>query len=162
MSFSLSAPPKYPLETEQRTGKLTNAFTTVFIAWLIALMTRVQNTSNIFAIVSVTGQSASIGATAINPDTLAAGLYRVTFYARVTTPASVSSSLSVSFGWTENGVSCSASSAPATGNTTSTADSNTILVRSDGSTLLTFSTTYASVGGTPMQYRLDVVAERIG
>ena len=48
-----------------------------------------------------------------------------------------------------------------TGNTTATVGSLTILVRVDEATAITYGTTYASVGGTTMQYELDVSCEQL-
>lgn len=163
MAETLSAPPKFPLEREQKSGKLTNAFTSVFLQWLLSLTSRIQTSPNVLAVIRLASQAAAIGSTPITLGTLSlsAGEYRLTFYARITTPATVNSSLTVSFGWTDNGVSMTANSAAITGNTATTMDSNTITVPADQATNLTYSTAYVSVGATPMQYKLTVVAERL-
>jgi hypothetical protein len=110
--------------------------------------------------VPLTQQSASIGTTTIPTGALGGGLYRVSWYARITTPGSVSSSLTITIGWTE-GVTLSASGAAMTGNTTGTVQSGSMLIRIDGSSPITYSTVYASAGATAMQYRLDVVLEQV-
>ena len=44
---------------------------------------------------------------------------------------------------------------------TATVGSGSVIVRIDQATAITFATTYASVGGTPMQYRLDMAVEQL-
>ena len=80
--------------------------------------------------------------------------------ARITTAASSSSSLTLTFGWTQ-AVTCTASSAAITGNTTATTGSFMVVVRADAATALTYATTYASSGGTAMVYRIDVAVEQL-
>jgi len=63
--------------------------------------------------------------------------------------------------WTVGGVACTKTYTALTGNTTSTVLAETLPVRIDANTSLTYSTTYASVGATVMQYGLEVIAERV-
>lgn len=110
--------------------------------------------------VSVSAQTASIGATALGVGTSAA-VYRLTLLARITQAATVSSSLTVAVQWTVGGVACTKTYTALTGNTTSTYLAETFPARIDANTSLTYSTTYASVGATVMQYGLEVIAERV-
>src|SRR5204863_5568747 len=110
---------------------------------------------------SLTGQSASISTTAIPMGTIAAGLYRVQWEARITTPGTVSSSLTITISYTDDGVSCSQSGAAITGNTTSTVQSGVILVESDQTVPISYATTYASAGATAMVYKLNVTCELV-
>jgi|TARA_R110001583_G_scaffold35623_6_gene118362 hypothetical protein len=110
---------------------------------------------------SVTGQSAAIGTTSIPLPTLGTGLYRVSTYARITQAASTSSSLTVTLGWTDGTVACTQSGSAMTGNTTATTQSGSLMIRNDNLSPLTYSTAYASSGGTVMQYRLDIAVEQI-
>lgn len=161
MSFSLSPPPDFLLEREQKPPHtVTEVITVVFRQWLLSLTTRIQASPNVQNTVALTAQAAAIGSTAVSVGTVAAGVYRLTFYARITTPASVSSSLTVNFGWTDGGVSCSKASVAITGNTTTTVGSESFLMRADQATALNYSTTYAAVG-TPMQYALTVTIEQL-
>ena len=48
-----------------------------------------------------------------------------------------------------------------TGNTTATYLAESVPVRIDPNTSLTYATTYASVGATTMQYSLEVAVERV-
>ena len=107
-----------------------------------------------------TTQNAAIGTTALLTTT-AAGLYRVTWYLRITQAAGVSSSVTVTIAWTESAVALAYSGTAVTGNTTTTTQSDTKLVRADGATPITYSTAYASNPVGVMNYRLDLVVERV-
>jgi hypothetical protein len=112
-------------------------------------------------VVALTAQGASISATSFSPGVLAAGLYRVSYYARCTTAAGVSSGLIVTFGWTDGGVACALASADMTGNTTATTQSGTSIIRIDAGSAITYATTYASNAAGVMRYALDVVLEKV-
>lgn len=111
--------------------------------------------------VSLTAQAASIGATSIGSGAPTSGLYRLTYYAHITTAATVSSSLTVTFGWTDGGTNLNISGSAITGNTTTTVGTGTAMVHNDQASPLTYATTYASVGATSMQYALYVVLEQV-
>jgi hypothetical protein len=107
-------------------------------------------------------QSASISATDLTDGGVAAGLYRVSYYGAIIQAATTSSSLTVTLSFTHRGTAKSASGAAITGNTISTFQSGELpLIVSDGASPITYATTYASVGGTPMLYDLYVVLERV-
>lgn len=112
---------------------------------------------------SLTGQSASIAPTSLTVGAVPAGAYRISWYARVTTAATTSSSLTVSFAWTDpDGTVLSGSGAAMTGNTTSTTQSGSVVIKVKGDTPISYSTTYASVGGTAMVFALSLMAEYLG
>ena len=111
--------------------------------------------------VELTDQSASIGLTAIPTNTLSAGVYRVSYYVRVTQAAGTSSSIIVTLSWTDGGVSCGMSSAALTGNLTSTVGTGTAVTEIDASSPISYSTTYASVGAPVMKYKLTVILETL-
>lgn len=110
----------------------------------------------------LTGQNASISTTAIPTDALASGLYRLTYYARITGPAGVSSSLTPTFAWTDGSASCTVSGAAITGNTISSTGTGTYLVQIDQATPISYSTTYASNPAAAMTYALAIVLETVG
>ena len=110
---------------------------------------------------SVSAQSASIGATSIPTQALNAGLYRVTFYATVTTQATVSSSLEVTISWTDIGQARFITSTAYTGNSVSGAATGSVMFYADAGAPVTYSTTYATVGATDMVYSLQVVLEKV-
>lgn len=100
---------------------------------------------------------------AIVGQNLSAGLYRVTGYVRIDTPATTSSSLKVTVAWTDGGQSCFATLIPAvTGNTRISTGTGTMLVRSDAKGLISFNTEYLSVPDLEMKYFVSVVLEKLG
>ena len=111
--------------------------------------------------VSVSAQGASIAATDFSDGALDAGLYRISYYARITQAATVSSSLIIGFDWTDGGVSQSFTGAAITGNTTATSQSGSVLIHVDALSPVRYSTTYASVGATSMQYDLYITLEEV-
>jgi hypothetical protein len=135
--------------------------TQVLMDWATSLAQDVDSSPSRLVRTQLAAQSASVGSTSLSTGALAAGLYRVSYFARIATPASSSSSLIVSVGATDAGVPYTLSGAAMTGNTTDTAQGGVFLLRVDASTPLVFSTTYASSGGTAMNYDLDVVAEQV-
>jgi hypothetical protein len=108
-----------------------------------------------------TDQQASIAATDFTGGLLAAGLYRLQYYARVTQAASTSSSLQVQISWTDGSVAQSKTFSAVTGNTTSTTDIQTMLIRVDEGSPVRYEVTYASVGATPMKFALYVTLEHV-
>lgn len=133
-----------------------------WLQWLTDLMLIVDITPTRRATVNLTQQTASIAATPLPIASLPPGLWRISVYARILVPATVSSSLEVTIGFTDGGVSQSFTGAAIVGNTTATFQAITLMIRIDSATPITYATTYGSVGGTPMQYRLSVVAEELG
>ena len=132
-----------------------------WLQWLNALRDRLNLASKRLITVSLTTQAASIGATAFGFGAQPAGLFRVSWYARITQAATTSSSLTVTVGNTDAAINCTQSGAAITGNTTATVQGSAVFVRADRSNAPTYATTYSSVGGTPMQYRLDLTCEAV-
>ena len=135
--------------------------TDAWIKWLQDNSNTLASAATINATVELTAKSASIGTTSITSNVLAAGTYRVTFYARVTTAASVSSSFEITFSWVDGGVTVPVTSTAMTGNTTSTVSSASLLLDIDNNTQVTYAVTYASVGGTAMVYKTTIVLESV-
>ena len=135
-------------------------------SWLLwlqeAVVTRVQNAPELRTAVVLTAQNAAIGATPIPLATVTAGRYRVSYFARITTPDGVSSSLTISIGFTDGGVACTQSGAAMTGNAVTTTQSGSIVVQSDANAPLTYAVLYASNTPGAMGYRLSVVCEQLG
>lgn len=142
-----------------------------FLSLLIAASSAAQMHQRFAAAadVTLTGQAASIGTTNI-VGTAPAGIYNVCWVQQVTQAATVSSSLLVTIGW-NNGSSKTTTifslnggvlqlSADVT-NVLNSTGGNCIMIFSAAGQPITYSTTYASVGATPMQYALYVTAERL-
>jgi hypothetical protein len=111
--------------------------------------------------VRATGQTASIATTPLPLGSIPPGVWRISYRFRITTPATTSSSLTFTLAWEEGGVTQSESGAAETGNTTTSGQFGTLIIRVDTATPISYATTYASVGATPMAYDLDVVAEEL-
>lgn len=144
---------------DPREGTLSDAW----IGWMQDQNDILKSAPIVVGSVSLSGQTASIASTAIQTATLSRGIYRVSYYARVTAGASVSSSLDVSFQWTDEGISCLIQSGyftAITANFINRIRSYSVLLAVDGGTTVNYSTTYASVG-TPMAYKLDVILEQV-
>jgi hypothetical protein len=139
-------------------GKDSLAMSGPWQRWFqVALLPRVQNAAPGLVTVQLTAQGASIGTTSLIA--LATGVYRINYYVRVTRAATTSSSISVSITGTDGGGVCTQTSAALTGNLVTSTQSGFFLATCDASTPLSYSTTYASVGGTSMQYLLTLVVE---
>ena len=144
-------------ESDPLTGMLTNPWIEYFSGQAVNDANRPIRINSI----SLTGQAASIGATDISTGLISAGMYHVTAYFRITQAATVSSSLDVTYAWTESGVAVQTTSPSLVTNTITSIASYPFDFIADASSPITFATTYASVGGTPMQYRIDVALTRV-
>lgn len=140
--------------------KATGLMSDVWVRWFQTVIAAVNASGQQISAPSLTAQSSAITVTAFPIRPVAAGRYRVTLYARITTPASVSSSLDVTIGWTDGGVACSQDFGAITGNTTVTTASETFTFRADQGSQVTYATAYVS-SGTPMAYALDLVLEAL-
>ena len=143
--------------TDPQTGLIRRTWQ----VWLRNLTTTVNDAPVRIQTVSVSGQAASISTTSIPASSLSAGLYRVTWYLRITTAAATSSSVTVSLGWTDDTVTMSLSGAAVTGNTTTTSQTGTALLSVDNASPVTYTTSYTSVGTPAMQYALDLTLEAV-
>lgn len=155
--MSTLAPIPFNTPIVDRDGTLLRQFG----QWLIALVTQVQSGVRQVASVTLSDQAASIGTTSLPLGTIAPGLYRISYHLRITQAATTSSSATVTIGYTTGAVSCTQAAAAVTGNTTSTVQGNTLVVKADQASALTYAVAYASVGATPMQYGITLAAELI-
>ena len=122
---------------------------------------RVEHATHLLASLRLQAQGAAIAVTAFDMPVLEAGLYKVTYFARITRAASTSSQLNVNVVFTDGAIVCTMDGAAIAGNTTATVESESFLVRIDRATTIRYSTTYASVGATTMQYGVDFVVESV-
>jgi len=133
----------------------------VWYQWLNRLRQMVNAAVGIVGDAALTAQAASIAATALNPGTLAAGLYRASYAVQVTRASSATSGIQVLLAWTSGGVAQSFSGTNLTTNLTTTHEGQSVTMLVDASTNVTYATTYASTGVTTMQYALGVVLEAL-
>lgn len=134
---------------------------TTWINWFTSQLQRISQGPQRAGSVSLTGQSASLSATDFSGG-IPTGEFAIRWYARITTPAGVNSSLTATFAWTDRGVSQTGSGTAITGNTTTTYQSGSIpLIYCDGSTPVTYALTYASNPAGQMVYQFFCTLERI-
>lgn len=133
-----------------------------WLLWLMdTLLDAVQAAPQVLKTLPLSGQSAAIGATAIALGSLSAGTYRVSYYARITTPDGVASSLTVTLGWTES-VALTLSGAAMTGDTVTTVQTGVATIVIDAASAITYATAYSSNTPAKMKYRLTVLVEKVG
>lgn len=167
--MSLTSP--FPYETpvspetiDRSTGKKSRSpyFSQEHIDWWLEQQQRTERSPERIGAVTLTGQNASISATPVPMPDLSAGLYRVSVFARVTTVATTSSSLTIAIGFTQGGVSCTLTLAAMTGNLVTTINAPfTALIESDANAPITYTVTYASNGAGEMVYTLSVAVEQV-
>ncbi len=92
--------------------------TTTWRIWLRNLYLATTTQATRLAAVTLTKQTASIPATPFNTASLSAGSYRVSLFLHVTTPGSISSSLTPSIGFTHAAIPCTLSGPALTTNLT--------------------------------------------
>lgn len=131
--------------------------------WLSNFVTRALGSSQrVGNAVHRTGLTSSVPTTSLFTPTQTQ-LYRVGWYAQVTTAAGINSSLAVTIGWTTNGVPQTKTFSPASlaTNTTGSNDGDDVLIRADAGVAITYATTYASAGAPNMAYQIDAVVEQV-
>jgi hypothetical protein len=127
--------------------------------WFNSLKQALLTTPGIMGSVALRAQASSVATTPIPTPTLSPGLYRITYYSRVTQPATLSSSLELTLSWVDGGVTCSVTTPAVIGNTTASIITGQQIVSIDNGTQVSYATTYSSVGATPMRYTLSIAFE---
>ena len=105
-------------------------------------------------------QGGAVGTTPIPTGALSPGLYRVSWYARITTPAGSSSSIQVTIGWTDGAVNCQYTAPALTGNVTTAVQSQMILIHIDAASPVSYAVAYSSAPAG-MRYALYLVLELV-
>lgn len=161
-TFTPEAPPlQEPFEdVDLASGKGNGYFSRQWINWFDTVWSALARGSAVIKRLTKTEQTAAIAATALALGTLAAGLYRVSWYLRVTQAASVSSAVTFSVNHTDGGIACTQTAPALTTNNTGQPQSGSFMVKIDASAPVLYAVAYASVG-TPMQYALDLVVEAV-
>lgn len=157
MSATLSEPAPYTTPLVDRNGFMQQQWQTFYS---VSFFPRLEQTSAGIASQSFTGQSAALGVTTLGT-AQSTGLYRVNYWARVTTPAGVSSSLIVNALNTDDAVLCTQSGDAMTGNATTTCQGGSFVVRATGGSVIAISTTYASNPANGMVYSLTAALEQL-
>ena len=135
-----------------------------WVRYLQAAVDVLNNAARKLSLASQTVQAASLSATALETGALNPGVYRVSYAARITRAASTSSSLTVTISWMDGDVAQTQSGVAMTGNATTTQQNGSFFIHNGPNSLVAndvvkYATTYASSGGTTMQYSLYVMIE---
>jgi len=109
--------------------------------------------------VALAGQVAAVSGTLYTP--ARAGLFRVSWVLLITQAATTSSSLQLSIGATTGGVLTTQTGQALTSNTFGDVQSGSVVVSSDAAAAITYAVAYASVGGTPLAYAVNVTVEAL-
>ena len=105
------------------------------------------------------GETASTSGTV--GGTQSAGLYRVSYYAQILTPAGVASGLQLTLTWTHEGVAQTETFTNLTGNLVTTHQSQTYMIEIDPGTTIGYTLTYTSNPAAAMAYYAVLCAELI-
>jgi hypothetical protein len=134
------------------------------VSWVEFFLNQEQLTkqaTRVVALAPLENQSAAILTTPLATGALSTGRYRVSYYARITTPATTSSSLSITIGWTNDLQACTKTVGPETGNTRGSVLSGSLEIECDSPGVITYATAYVSVGGQVMIYKLRFRVEKL-
>lgn len=132
------------------------------LVWLRDLRADVNTSPTLVAggAISLTSQSAAVGTTPFDTALLNAGQYRVSCFSQIITPASINSSVIVTFGFTRNTVACTVSAPALTNNDPTKPVGFVDLIAIDGGTPISYSIAYISnIAG--MVYETDMVVELV-
>jgi hypothetical protein len=148
-------------QTAQKFGlpKLTLGWE--FIRWFGTLKASVDQAPKKQAQIALSNQSASIALTPLPFTSLPSGLYRISYWMKLVVPAGTSSSLQFTLTWTRNGIVLTSTAAAIAGNTTSTYQFGTLVMRIDANAPISFSVAYASNAAGVARYELDVIGEAL-
>lgn len=130
--------------------------------WRRFFASSTESLNTVPALVRVTkpNQTAALPLTALPATDLASGLYRVSVYTKIMTPASVSSSVQPLITFTDSAASCTFLGTANTGNTTTSVTCNTFLVRITQGTPISYEAAYTSTLAG-MAYDLEITLEQI-
>lgn len=145
-----------------RQNRITAYISKYFLNWLQAVTGRIDAcVRTLTPVVALTGQTAAISVTPVPLGVLGPGRYRVGWFVHVTTPATTSSAVQVTIHYQHAGVGLTKVGASLTANTTATVEGDAAEIVIDGSSVISYSATYSSVGGTAMQFALVVTVELV-
>ncbi len=133
-----------------------------WLKWLGELVAAINLTAQRRAQVRFpVGSAGNIALTPFSLASVAAGTWRLTYYYRISRPATATSGLQFSVTYTNGGVVITRTTTNETGNLTTSVQGGTIPFRTDPNTAISYTVTYASTGATPMQYEGDLVLESL-
>lgn len=155
--------PVSPETFDRATGQKTRSpyFSQEHVDWFLEQQTRSEDAAEQLGRVSLSEQAADIAATPVPMPDLTEGRYRVSYYTRVTRAATVSSELIVTIGWTDGAQALTEAGGTLNGNTVTTYEQKTLLLKVDANAAITYEVAYTSAGATAMQFKLEIVVEKL-
>lgn len=146
-----------PEDSDPQEGMATRSW----IEWLTNQSAIQASSPRRVSYVELQDKAASVAATDISDGGLEAGFYRVSYYATISQAATTSCSLVVALDWTDRSAVKTLTGTAVTTNSTATVQVGGGLIRIDSNSPVRYTTTYGSVGATPMQYDLVITLERL-
>lgn len=140
---------------------LPNPFAREWRNYLQTLQTVGQAAPQILQETAVQAQTAAITTTPITLPGISAGFYRVCVYFVITIAAAVSSSLTVTIGWTDNGNPSSRVIPALTTNTLGANGGQDMTIHVDNNSPITYAVAYASNAANQMTYNIGIVVEQM-
>jgi hypothetical protein len=129
--------------------------------WFDQLQIIIEASAVRVASVNLTDQDASIVPTEFTDGGLDSGLYRVSYYARITIPGPIGSTLTISFSWTDGGLTYTFTGAAIPGTTTASYQSETQLIHVDALSPVQYFAEVSVGAAPPLQYNLYITLEEV-
>lgn len=140
---------------------LPNPFAREWRNYLLSLQNVGQASPQILQETSVEAQTAAITTTPLALPAISAGFYRVSVYYVTTTAAGVSSSLTVTIGWTDNAQPTSRAFPALVNGALASNGGGDFLIHTDDNSPITYAVAYASNAANQMAYNLGVIVEAL-
>src|SRR5258708_10025451 len=116
----------------------------VWSQWLqLQIVNRLQSSPQNLQTLKLTGLHDTVISTPLALGTVASGVYRLSYFTRITTPAGTSSSVTPNFLFTQGGQSCTVTGDAVTGNSLTSVGSKSFLIAADQASPISYSVTYA-------------------
>lgn len=163
MSFNTPqlSPPPFADPWVDPDGVPTRDITDWFLTVLLPSIAQSPSVSNATTPPFAQSASAAIGLTALPVGSLSSALYRVSVFARVTTPDGVSSSVAPQISFINDGVTCAITGAALTTDAIDQPGTWTFFVEVDAPGPISIGTTYASNTPNAMSYDITATVERV-
>lgn len=150
------APDRDPFVTEDR------YLSQEAIDWFLALTGSVNAApARVGVSVILPDEDDSIPPTDLSGGNLATGIYRMTYFVRVTTPDGAGSAVQVNFGWSDDLQPLVFNGTNVTGDLVTSYASGMVTFASDGGSPITYETVYSSTTPNAMHYKLAVTLELV-
>lgn len=129
--------------------------------WFNSILVRLLAATQIIGRVALLDQTAVVVAANLPAALPTTGLYRVSWYFRITRAATTSSAVRLTLGWVDATRAMTFQGANINGNTLDSYESGTLIVLADIDTFLTYAASYSSVGATSAGFELSITVEAL-